>query len=82
MTRWRPAGTAFGGVEFRIEGLNVWDHKWISLQEYPIELPHPDFSNQKHRMWLCMIKTDTKVVKFAAGEVSANVYAFYVPVES
>jgi hypothetical protein len=82
MTEWRLAGAAGGGVEFRIDGLNVWDHKWISLQEDPIQLPLPGFPNEKHRMWLCMIKTDTQVVKFAAGEVSANVYAFYVPVES
>jgi len=66
------------GESVHVEGSNLWDHRWVSLQAH-LELSHPSYPNQHHRMDIYQIETDQGNVVFAAGELSANVCGFYLP---
>lgn len=79
MSNWKSAGITLDGQAFRLGGLNVWKHQWIPLDEPPVELPHPNYPSQLHQMWLYEMKEENKTVRFAAGELSASVWGFYVP---
>jgi hypothetical protein len=80
MQDWIPAGIVIEGNAITIGGLNPWGCEWRQVQDEPIELPHPAYPNQRHRMWVYEIKSGGRKVKFAAGELSTNVWGFYVPV--
>jgi hypothetical protein len=49
------------------------------VQDEPVELPHPAYPNQRHRMSVYEIESGGRRIRFAAGELSANVWGFYVP---
>src|SRR5215471_19544641 len=81
---------SYGWLKFRIsgrrgwslvacEGLNVWDHEWKGVPWPRLELPHPSYPWQRHSMSVYEITANGKCVRFAAGELSANVYGFYIP---
>ena len=78
MSNWKSAGITMDGQPFRLGGLNVWRHKWSRLAEEAVELPHPSYPKQLHRMWQYEIQDGNKRVRFAAGELSAGVWGFYV----
>ena len=46
-----------------------------------MEFPHPAYPDQFHRMWIYEIRGADKAATFAAGELSANVWGFYVPAD-
>ena len=79
MKNWKSIGIVVEGQPMIISGLNVWDYKWTSLKEPAVKLPHPDYPAQLHSMNIYEIINGEQKVKFAAGELSANVYGFYVP---
>jgi len=78
MDNWQSAGITMDGQAFRLGGLNVWKHKWSRLAEAPVELPHPSYPKQLHKMWQYEIQDGNRRVQFAAGELSAGVWGFYV----
>jgi hypothetical protein len=80
MARWGVVGVVFEQVPIDLSGLNPWEHDWHQIDAEPIELPHPQHSEQLHRMWLYEIEGSGKRVLFAAGELSANVWGFYTPI--
>ena len=80
MARWGVVGVVVEGSPIDVGGLNPWEHRWHELDVEPIELPHPQYASQMHRMWLYEIEVNGKRVLFAAGELSANVWGFYLPV--
>jgi hypothetical protein len=80
MDGWGVLGIVAEGQPIYVGGLNLWDHEWRQVEIDPIELPHPQYPLQMHQMRVCEIEGSVKQVKFAAGEVSANVWGFYVPV--
>ena len=51
------------------------------MQAEAVELPHPAFPNQRHRMFVYEVTNDGRNVRFAAGELSAHVWGFYLPAE-
>lgn len=79
MTKWTVAGIVAEGQPLPIGGLNVWDYRWARTSDDPVELPHPDYPHQPHRMHVYQVTNGDKKVVFAAGELSANVWGFYVP---
>jgi hypothetical protein len=78
---YREIGVTAEGWDIQIEGLNPWKHEWIPLPDPPIELPHPQYRHQLHRMNHYAIVTEEKTVAFAAGELSASVWGFYLALE-
>jgi hypothetical protein len=78
MGEWKSVGVALEGQPIRIAGLNVWDHSWSRLERPRLQLPHPGYPSQLHEMDVYEIRTGGEPVRFAAGELSANVWGFYV----
>ncbi|MGA2258841.1 MAG: hypothetical protein ABSG53_29590 [Thermoguttaceae bacterium] len=79
MNEWTSCGIVIEGQPIDVAGINPWNFHWVSLKEPPVELPHPSYPNQRHKMWLYEIDNAGKKIVFAAGELSANVWGFYVP---
>ena len=79
MNGWKTVGVVIEGHPMLIGGLNVWDHDWNRVQGPPLELPHPSYPSQVHSMSVYEIRDGGECVRFAAGELSANVWGFYVP---
>jgi hypothetical protein len=79
MQNWQAAGIVAEGDPIMVGGLNPWSFEWRRVQEEPVELPHPAYPNQRHRMWVYEIESGGRRVRFAAGELSASVWGFYVP---
>ena len=71
-------GVVAEGESINVSGLNPWKHKWESL-DADAELPHPSYPNQRHRISIYRITVGDQMILFAAGELSMNVWGFYVP---
>lgn len=79
MDDWNAVGIVVECGPITIGGLNPWAFTWHQVQDEPVELPHPTYPNQRHLMLVYEIESDGHRVRFAAGELSANVWGFYVP---
>lgn len=79
MADWIVAGIGHEGYPIMIHGLNPWNFEWQQVDPDPVELPHPAHPLEKHRFWVYEIELQGKSVRFAAGELSVNVWGFYVP---
>jgi hypothetical protein len=75
---WTPVGVVAEGQRIDVGGLNLWSCEWLRTDEPEVLLPHPQYQQQEHRFSVYDVRLDGKVVRFAAAEVSPNVYAFYV----
>jgi hypothetical protein len=80
MRKWKAVGVVAEGDPIDIGGANPWTKSWQRAQDAAVDLPHPSHPSQSHSLSVYSIQVDECVVEFAAGEVSANVWAFYVPV--
>ena len=76
--KWIVVGVVCEGDAIYIDSENLWAHKWESLKAH-LELPHPAYPNQHHRMDVYRITVVGRSIVFAAGELSANVWGFYRP---
>lgn len=76
--RWKPVGVVAAGQPIKIGGLDPWQHEWRSLKRPALALPHPSYPHQRHRMDIYEIASAGRKVVFAAGELSAGVWGFYV----
>lgn len=81
MTQWRVVGTARSGAPISVAGMNPWDHEWRTLAEAPVSLPHPQYPEQLHRMTIYEVNAQGRSIRFAAGELSNNIWGFYLPAE-
>jgi hypothetical protein len=79
MNTWKVVGAVIEGERISFCGVNPWNHKWIETEQEPVQLPHPCYPNQMHRMRVYEIETGGRTILFATGELSANVWGFYVP---
>jgi hypothetical protein len=75
---WKMVGIVPEPMRVSIDGLDPWELEWHSVAEQPITVAHPQYPAQRHLMWVYELRAKGKVVKFAAGEFSANVWGFYV----
>jgi hypothetical protein len=79
MDEWISCGVVIEGDPIDLGGINPWGCRWESLKQPPVELPHPRYTHQRHEMWIYEIEDAGRKVIFAAGELSANVWGFYIP---
>ena len=80
MREWKTVGVVIEGERISFAGIDPWNYEWRPLEEPEVELSHPTYPHQKHKMSIYEIETGGRSVVFAAGELSANVWGFYVPV--
>jgi len=80
MHEWKAVGIVVEGEPILVGGLNPWALEWHCVQAEPVQFPHPSYPNQRHGMKIYEINSGERHVRFAAGELSANVWGFYVPV--
>ncbi len=78
MERWRALAVISEGAPLKIGGLNVWEQKWRDTG-VRVELAHPSYPNQLHRFCIYQVGPWWRSTRFAAGELSANVWGFYLP---
>ncbi len=79
LSNWKAVGIVPEGQSIRVGGLNIWDYRWARKSDNPVDLPHPAYPHQRHRMFVYEVSADDKTVLFAAGELSAGVWGIYVP---
>ena len=79
MGQWKAVGVVIERQPINLHGLNPWDLKWHKAQENAIQLPHPSYPSQRHQMDVYEIESAGETVRFAAGELSPNVWGFYLP---
>lgn len=79
MEEWHFYRSVIDGEEFRIDGLNIWDHEWKRSGEN-ISVKDPIYQ-QDHVMSVYEIHEGRKVIRFAAGEFSNLVWGIYLPVK-
>jgi hypothetical protein len=75
---WRPVGMCGDGDDFDLQGINPWEHEWVS-QGQRIVVPHPSVPAQRHDVDVWAIQTADQVIRFAAGEMSNLAWAFFLP---
>jgi hypothetical protein len=76
---WIEAHVGLEGDGFKIGGVAPWMHQWKRVPDGPVQLPHPSHRSELHPFWIYEITTGAKTIKFAATELSAGVWGFYVP---
>jgi hypothetical protein len=79
MSDGKAVGVVMEGQSLQVGGLNIWDHRWVRKSDDPVDLPHPTYVHQRHRMFVYEVSADGKKVIFAAGELSAGLWGIYVP---
>jgi hypothetical protein len=79
MNNWKVLGIAVEGEPIEIGGIDIWSQKWELCNNPPVELSHPSYTNQLHTMSIYKVSLAGKSIIFAAGELSAYVWGFYVP---
>jgi hypothetical protein len=77
MSTWRHIGTCADGQRFEIQGLNVWDYKWMAKDGKPARVRDPIY-DQEFTFRVYEIVAGERRVTFAAGEFSNCVWGFYV----
>lgn len=76
---WRAVGVVLDGDPIDVHGLNPWEHSWRDTGEH-VAMRHPSWPTQVHRMPAYTMTEGTRTVTFAAGELSNQVWGFFVPV--
>ena len=76
---WKFVSVVPDGYELKINGVNVWSKKWNLVNE-AVDVIDPKY-HQPHKLGVYTIHDHGVVIKFAAGEFSNSVWAFYVPEE-
>jgi hypothetical protein len=79
MKEWTSCGVVIEGQPINVGGINPWKYGWKSLGQSAVELPHPSYPSQRHKMEIYEIDDAGKKIIFAAGELSVNVWGFYIP---
>lgn len=76
---WKTLGVIAEGEPLLIEGLNPWSNTWHSVDYKRITVAHPCHLTQRHHAFVYELHASGKVITFAAGELSAGAWGFYVP---
>jgi hypothetical protein len=76
---WTFLSVVTDGAELEIEGADVWWHEWRRLGIGTLEVPHPNYLRQRHNLSLFAMEPAGVTLLFCAGELSNNVWCFYVP---
>jgi hypothetical protein len=74
---WDYLGDSSGGGPFMIDGVDIWKHKWITPpDQHRITLV---YGGEYVRLYEYFVALAGKHLRFAAGEVVYNGYAFCIP---
>ena len=79
-THWKFADYIEIDKEFKIEGLNIWNHYW-NCSDRKIEVIGPRTGNP-YLFNEYEIKTPEKTITFIVGEFSEGKIGLYLPVEN
>ena len=74
---WRILGRCVEGQPFNVAGVNVWDVRWESDGTDRVEVFDPTY-RETYRLRRYQMLHGNRVVAFAAGETSANVWMFCI----
>jgi hypothetical protein len=77
VAHWKSIHVGKRGDRLKIGGISVWDEEWRS-DGRTVQLPHPLHTTESFAFRICEIGTMRAPVRFAAGQVGAGVWAFYV----
>lgn len=77
--QWEPVGVFIEGDPVMLDGVNIWDAKWVPVGATAVVVRHPEYPAQVHSVQRYQMAGVSGVVKFAAGELSANVWGVFVP---
>ncbi|MCL1036106.1 hypothetical protein L2750_02910 [Shewanella submarina] len=77
-TGWHLLKVAAQGEPVVIGGRNVWTLAWQETEQQ-ISVEHPDYPGQIHSLDVYELQTEEQTLMFAAGELSNNVWCFYLP---
>jgi len=78
MTLFQFIGACTDGERFLIDGVNVWDHQWISRKGESAHVTDPHHG-QAFTFDVFDINAGQRHITFAAGEFSNGVWGFYAP---
>jgi len=73
---WTHIKTIADGDAFEINGLNIWNFKWIDTRQ-SINIKDPNYG-QDYVFGIYEITNDNKTIRFAAGEFSNCVWGIYI----
>lgn len=76
--RWEPVGVVTEGDPVVLDGVNIWNVEWTAVGSGSVEVRHPSYPSQVHRVGRYELAGASGVVEFAAGELSANVWGVFV----
>jgi hypothetical protein len=76
--QWRPLHVGVANDAVRIDGIELWKHTWHSAGLPQVPLPHPAHPSQMHHFDIFDAGTQAYNRRFAAAELSNNVWGFYV----
>ena len=74
-----PVGVFVEGDPVVLDGVNIWDVHWTPVGSSSLMVRHPAHPQQVHSVQRYEMAGATRVVTFAAGELSANVWGVFVP---
>ena len=60
-----------------LDGVDIWNGVWRPVVAPPVVLPHPAHPAQRHAFRLFDVADGSRVVRFAADELSNGVWGFY-----
>jgi hypothetical protein len=73
---WRFVGFSYDIYPFEIEGINVWEHKWLHASNQRAAVVDPKYG-QEFNFQIWKIEVGDRHIRFAAGEFSSNAWGFY-----
>jgi len=79
MINWRFVAAGVEGDKLEISGIRVWDHKWVCRTGERADIKDPSYG-QNFSFHVYEIISGKQQIIFAAGEFSASVFGFYVPI--
>ncbi len=79
---WHLVRLVIDGQPLTLHGLNPWDADWVRMDDAPlVVVAHPQHPQQRHEIRQYRLNGPDGPL-FAAGEVSNNVWVFFVPAGS
>ena len=78
MSEWKVVGVVVEGEPIDVKGVNPWSLSWRMIEETPVMLRHPSYPYQLDTLFVYEVDSEIGKISFAAGELSANVWGFYV----
>ncbi|MBX9470387.1 hypothetical protein [Microcella sp.] len=73
---WVPVGIVFDGDAIDLDGVNPWEQSWQATGEIAL-VRHPAYPTQVHDVSVYVMQAAGRSIRFAAGELSNNVWGFY-----